>query len=141
MRATILTLSFNLKWAYKYIVDRNQRTFDFIVQHLRRQKARSIDIMHSSDGPQEILRYVSLSGRKSPIGFLIPHEQYSKELESQTPSIFGTNTLTAILKSKLRNILLTIRLERIHNQFPVSRWESEFEKVAKAFELVYCKPV
>lgn len=111
----------------------DQEIYDRIVTHLRKQWARSA----TPDGLQCLYR--STDGKMCAVGCLIPDDVYSPQMErwSVTRLTEGWSALRPLFGS---NIMLLNRLQMIHDQYPLNKWEYKFEECARHFKLVYTKP-
>lgn len=108
-----------------------QSIFDKVVIHLRKQNAKSLDLITNA------CAFRGENGKKCAIGCLISDEEYTSDMESYGylrlleeayPKLFVS---TLDLNSKK----LIGRLQRIHDLTNVESWEKGFENVVKEFNL------
>ena len=108
----------------------NQEAFTRIVQHLRRQGAKSISIGNS----ESMCRYRQPhDGRRCAIGVLITDEFYSEDIEGKT-----CLQLCDLLRTALPGVSLGLlgACQLIHDIRPVCLWEKQWTEVASYYGLV-----
>ena len=106
----------------------NQEAFTRIVQHLRRQGAKS------TGNAGTLCRYRQPhDGRRCAIGVLITDEFYSEDIEGKTCLQLGD-----LLRTALPGVSLGLlgACQIIHDIWPVGLWEKKWAQVAKNYELV-----
>jgi hypothetical protein len=110
----------------------NQKTFNKVVRHARKQRAKSI----TPKGDQDRCLYRGPEGRRCFVGALIPNKHYTAEMESVVCSEYQDNVVTNLLCELGHDLKLCEYLQHIHDVFPVRQWEKKFEEVAREFDLV-----
>lgn len=137
-----------------------QETFDTIVNHLRQQGCKSIEINDSFNEYNRCL-YRGSNNTKCAIGCLIPDESYQEGFEGNTPYksryyiLYKKDELDYEYESKIRyslrltellmdmghDIDLCKRLQNTHDSNSVDEWEEDFQEVAREFNLTYNPPL
>ena len=97
-----------------------QSTFDKVVAHLRRQRARAA-------GDFGLCVYRAGNGRKCAVGCLIPDHKYSLSLEGQSLEVEFANELKKILEEEGHDLNLVRQLQVIHDRVFIDHCETEFE--------------
>jgi hypothetical protein len=107
-----------------------QEIFDTVVTHLRTQKAKSID--------GDFCVYRSPTGLKCAVGCLIPDDVYHVDMEGECAS-----TMIAARSNELGHLRdhqeLLDRLQLVHDNYEIDRWEWWFVDIAETFKLIYTK--
>ncbi len=132
-----------------------QGVFDHVVEHLRKQNAKSSTPATRGGGTIERCLYRSPDGLMCAAGCLIPDELYSVAFEDTTiEDLFCSNfqrvpeeqvldaeskasRLSQVYKPHLQ---LITRLQELHDDAPVSSWEDHFARIADKYELEYVGP-
>lgn len=111
-----------------------QSIFDNVLNHLRKQNAKSIDL---SPDPVSTCLYRSQNGFKCAAGCLIPDEFYHTDMENKNwPLVVEEYNLPKYLKEETA-VKLVGFLQMIHDRKDVNDWEDDFKKVAVMFDLNY----
>lgn len=119
-----------------------QEIFNKIVTHLREQNCKSYDPNRAS------CMYRGPNGTKCAVGCLIPDEIYSREMEGRNFQflVLATDLFDSIpwLKDakktnsieEVEDYLRLIQiLQRVHDNIPVEKWETQFMLLAQRFNL------
>lgn len=106
-----------------------QQTFDTVVSHLRKQKARSSTDVGCA--------YRGAGGMKCAVGVLIPDNLYHPEMEQR---LCVQDQVRPTLEHLEHDILLCRDLQQAHDCYQPSEWEGEFIKTASAHKLTYTPP-
>jgi hypothetical protein len=102
----------------------NQEAFNIMVQHLRKQGRKSeLDASNCA--------YRSKDGLKCAVGALISDEKYQKKYEGHSASMLAQ--LTGMFKGL--DLYLLDDVQNIHDNYPVTAWESRLKGVAEDYEL------
>jgi hypothetical protein len=107
-----------------------QATFDKVVAHLRRQRAKAT-------GSFGLCVYRSTDDKKCAVGCLIPDHKYSPSLEGQSLEVEFANELKAIVEEEGHDLALVRQLQVIHDRVFIHHWETEFEKLARRHRLEF----
>jgi hypothetical protein len=104
-----------------------QETFDYVVNHLRKQGKQSLYGRNCA--------YRGENGLKCAVGVLIPDELYSVKFE-------GMKVCSPFLESLLvgYNIYLLVALQELHDCSSVEKWEAGFKRIAEQFYIIYSPP-
>ena len=112
-----------------------QETFNTVVNALRKQGCKSSQV----NEPDNCL-YHGPSGLKCAAGHLIPDEEYNENFEG-TPLLDGLSEKPTIVGNIIRrlghDIHLVQKLQIIHDNDEVEKWEAAFARLADKFNLVY----
>lgn len=110
-----------------------QETFDKVVNGLRKQGKKAGKPCQSANNGFSCM-YLDKDGNKCAAGQLIPPEKYD-------PSFEGTLVFYAPLRKVLsdegHDLELVSRLQRIHDNKDVSKWEDAWKNLAIERQLVY----
>jgi hypothetical protein len=104
----------------------NQEAFNIMVQHLRKQGRKSV----LPDNPNGCA-YRGADGLKCAIGALISDEKYQKKYEGHSASMLAQ--LTGMFKGLDPYLLDDV--QNIHDNYPVTAWESRLKGVAEEYSL------
>ena len=106
-----------------------QQIFDRATEHLRQQRAQSIDPVTS------VCRYRGPDGLKCAVGVLIPDELYSPEMEGLlADEVVKRHPALASLFSADSPSLLN-SLQHVHDFWALKDWEEGFAEIAKEHRL------
>ena len=116
-----------------------QETFDTVVAHLRRQRAKA-EIRGSSPG-EKICVYRAPDGKRCAAGCLIPDDRYEPSFEYTV--VGGTeathnnraNAVTLLMEELGHDINLVKALQSVHDDAEVAQWEGRLEQIAEDFGL------
>jgi hypothetical protein len=119
-----------------------QQLFDTVVNHLRKQGAKSI--AYNEDGTPKygntgsvMCLYRSTDGKKCAAGAAITDEQYKLEMEGKNiRAIINKFNLTSLSQQEK----LLSHLQDVHDFHEVPQWEELFEDIARQFQLTYTPP-
>jgi hypothetical protein len=118
-----------------------QQLFDTVVNHLRKQGAKSI--AYNEDGTPKLqygntkCLYRSPDGKKCAAGAAITDEQYKPEMEGKS---IRAVIIQLDITSLSQHAELLSELQGVHDIHEVPQWERGFEKVARRFQLTYTPP-
>jgi hypothetical protein len=117
-------------------LSQNQKTFNKVIRHARKQRAKSI----TPNGVQDRCLYRGPNGLMCFVGPLIPNKRYRPEMEDHPLCADGgQNMVTNLMRELGHDLNLCQHLQGIHDAFPVSEWEEKFQEVAREFGLVMPK--
>lgn len=122
----------------------NQRTFDLVVAHLRKQGKKAFGKVPSLINPGCFLegyRYRTEDGLKCAAGCLIPDSKYSPDFENVL--CFGhsmSQPIEQILKEEGHDPVFVCQLQSIHDGSEPPQWEYKFFGLATEYGLSYLKP-
>jgi hypothetical protein len=104
----------------------NQNAFNIMVQHLRKQGRKSV----LPDDPNGCA-YRGADGLKCAIGALISDKKYKKKYEGQSASMLAMfyGMFTGLDPYLLDDV------QSIHDNYPVTEWESRLKGIAEDYEL------
>ena len=108
-----------------------QELFDIVVIGARKQRERCVDPLD-----EETCLYRNRNGLKCFIGMLISDEDYKKIFDEDCISL--NIVLDQIEEFKLINIqdsYFLEKLQEIHDQNPVEKWEEKFKRFAQTWKL------
>ena len=119
----------------------NQQAFDTMVQHLRKQGKRSVELNYVG---MSGCKYRNSDGLRCAIGALIPDAVYRKEMEGQAIDRLLINKrdrfpqLCKLFEGIDEQLLSD--MQNIHDFNEPDRWERQFELCADAYNLNYTAP-
>jgi hypothetical protein len=116
-----------------------QELFDTALTHLRKQGQKSV-VMDFVPG--YTCRYRSPEGFKCSIGVLIPDNVYKLEMEEKSFDVLlHSNLLPIDLQAEFQvHAELLRKLQDIHDNTYIEKWEDGFFLLAKKFNLKYSTP-
>lgn len=109
-----------------------QETFNTVVAHLRKQGEKSGE--SGQYGAYRCL-YRGPNGTKCAAGCLIPDDKYSPDFEYELCTAIP---ITKALEG--HDIALVRSMQRIHDNYEVAAWETQFERIARVYSLTLEKP-
>lgn len=103
----------------------NQEAFDRVVNHLRQQKAKSLN-------PDTSCAYRSPEGHRCAVGVLITDEFYSAQLEGKS-----ARSLQTVLRAALPGVSFSLldALQFVHDQYPITSWNAAWQRIAQDYGL------
>lgn len=113
------------------MTNNNQRTFDLVVNHLRKQGKRSM--RRDSEG-RLWCAYRADDGSKCAVGVLIPDSDYLPSFEGHGAQY---TPIYDILEKNGHFFGVCFDMQVIHDGVDPENWEEEFEKIAKMYNLTY----
>jgi len=114
----------------------SQEVFDQIVNHLRQQRAKSIDILGRC-------AYRGSQGKKCAVGVLINDDEYCDQMEgSPVCDLIDSESKSQYVSIELRDRLkphmeLLRALQLTHDLSEIKIWEQQFKEIAEHFKLEY----
>lgn len=116
----------------------NQEMFDRVVAHARNQGCKATMIIELPSGEFKVsCRYRTPEGLKCFIGALIPDANYSVLFENELASMPNVRAAAGILPEQKH---LAGDLQQVHDNAEITRWEDEFKRLAKNYNLTYTPP-
>lgn len=116
-----------------------QQIFDYVVDKLRKQNRKSMNIEPGSD--EGVCVYRSDDGCKCAAGHLIGDDEYTPKMEGMV--FFGVESVFENLfespPSEEQNQLIG-SLQSVHDSTEVSEWEEGFKTVSIRYGLTYTEP-
>ena len=106
----------------------NQKTFNIVVRHLRKQGKQAI----VKDGVGNNCRYRTPEGLKCAAGCLIPDKKYRPSMEGE--ACFSERIANVLIKHN-HDPAFVAQLQGIHDNTPVDKWEKDFVQVATLYNL------
>lgn len=106
-----------------------QQVFDKIVEHLRKQGAKSL---MGSDDTALKCAYRGNDNRMCAAGCLIPDDEYSPEIESWVWANLAKN---GIVPNNHAHLIWD--LQNVHDLWPTEDWERKFHTIAQKYGLIY----
>jgi len=115
----------------------SQEVFDFVVNHLRLQNAKSVE-----DVEEGRCLYRGPEGRKCAVGCLIPDKNYSPYMEGRNIIAIACEGTLSYETQKLfvEHGNLLFGLQQVHDHSPIEEWESKFQLIAQKNRLIYTPP-
>jgi hypothetical protein len=120
----------------------SQEIFDTVVKHLRTQQAKSVAL--NPDGSAKIKNgkkfcmYRSQDGKmRCAAGAVITDEEYDPTMEHG--SIHYIIHYFNLVNLRPHEQLLS-RLQGVHDNFPVEKWELELKNAAEDYQVIYTPP-
>ena len=116
-----------------------QETFDIVVTNLRNQGCQSLDDEFNC-------AYRGENGLKCAVGWLIPDDVYSEDMEGFSLSwdindeVNDNEIVAHVLEKQGHNISLASSLQKVHDNYDVDEWENQFIKIAHQYSLTYTPP-
>lgn len=112
----------------------HQEVFDHVVNHLLTQNAQSL----RDDGNNDVCVYRASNGLKCAIGALIPDSSYDHRIETSTISEVSSrfDHRFGEYDHQIDSPLLHA-LQRIHDQEPISDWETALRRLAVEHGLIW----
>jgi hypothetical protein len=107
----------------------NQELFSRVRAHLLTQRKRSVGYIES----KEVCMYRGTNGTKCAIGVLIPDDEYRVTMEGHTLAASQRVQYAAGIAKDQMN--LASRLQQIHDNSFVDKWETELQNAAEDFAL------
>lgn len=107
----------------------NQKTFDMVVAHLRKQGEKC-----GEDNDGNYACYYRHEGMSCAAGCLIPDEDYSPDMENLECNDFR---IAPVLVKAGHEPRFVREMQVIHDTNSVEDWEIAFEELAKRFNLEY----
>lgn len=118
-----------------------QEMFNVVVEHLRKQNAKSEREADHKYCVSSICCYRSPDGKKCAIGCLIPDEEHDPKMDENAGSDIDQlikSWLSVPLREKFeRHVALLSELQYEHDTYRVEEWEARLAMVASRFELVF----
>jgi hypothetical protein len=111
----------------------NQKTFDIVVNALRKQGEKSV-----SDVDVNSCLYRGPNGLKCAAGHLIPDELYNKKMEGVSCDHIQ---VSEVLQKCGHDHKFVKRLQWVHDDLNVNRWEDFFKVLAIEYGLIYNEPI
>jgi hypothetical protein len=112
-----------------------QVLFDYIVNALRKQGCRSLDI------GTEFCRYRGSNGTKCAAGHVITDDEYNPNIEGKLIQFLvvenGKIEYNRIIENTSKNIDILRALQQTHDNFDVKDWEERFNSNAQSLGLKY----
>lgn len=118
-----------------------QQIFSTVVDNLRKQGSKSL----LTDEQIKKLRLLSgacayrgMDGKCCAIGGLLTDEEYQLKMEGANLSVVvGMAPSFACRINYDDNYQLLRRLQMVHDQYSVKKWEAQFQQLAEDYHLIY----
>lgn len=117
-----------------------QELYETSVKHLRKQKQKSYKTLPNGEhGEQYACQYRSPDGHRCAIGCLIPDSDYKPEMEGKDlDDLLRGDLLPLKLAAEFhKHRRMLALLQFVHDQKPITDWESQFRMMADDFKLKY----
>lgn len=111
----------------------DQETFDFIVNHLRKQQKKA----SNKNGSCKFRLEQNEEVLKCAVGCLIPDEMYDTIFEEQGGLTTEHPIWPVLEELGYHNYLLLKDFQVVHDSHQVLKWEERFRYIAAKYNLVY----
>ena len=107
----------------------NQEIFTKVKNHLLTQNCKATE--------QKVCRYRTANGLKCAIGCLIPDDVYTRNIEHKTVDLLCSGVVKDFDYLKQFDKSFLRRLQVIHDNVDVDKWENELKAFARLENLVF----